>query len=303
MKRNLALAARLPTVDEEALIRRHVGANCDIAYVDEGWDSRVYVVNGGEAVFKFPRTPAIKEQYQHEVAAFRLFEGIPTPVQLPRVRWAPADLAYLGYEGIVGISLSELLPLLSERDKQHIGAAIGGFLEQLHAADLPNVPERDVEGEIKRYFEKYALAAPALVDAFSRRELELIERFFLHELPTEMRRLGGEMRLCHVDLGPWNIIVTPDHQVGIIDFGDIGYEDPSSDFAGLCDDIVRDAALASHNADDWLRQKATLRAKAFPILDIPFYLGKKNEAGVQACISLLRRVVIEGEEGNARVRH
>jgi hypothetical protein len=118
-----------------------------------------------------------------------------------------------------------------------------------------------------------------------------------------MKALGGEMRLCHVDLGPWNIIVTPRNEVGIIDFGDIGYQDPSTDFAGLGDDIVRGAAFEAYNADDCLRRKAKLRTKAFPVLDIPFYLGKNNAAGVEACIAGLRRVLSDGDSTSTRVRH
>jgi len=61
---------------DESVIRREVGGTVEIAYTDEGWDSRVYVVNGGEAVFKFPRAPDTIRQYKREIAAMRLVNTI-----------------------------------------------------------------------------------------------------------------------------------------------------------------------------------------------------------------------------------
>ncbi len=104
------------------------------------------------------------------------------------------------------------------------------------------------------------------------------------------------MKLCHVDLGPWNVIVTATGDVGVIDFGDVGYEDPSHDFAGFGDDTILQAAFSTYGADYLLREKTALRIKAFPILDLPFYLGKHNETGVQACVDVVRRTLLDGDK-------
>jgi hypothetical protein len=63
------------------------------------------------------------------------------------------------------------------------------------------------------------------------------------------------------------------------------------------------SALDAYGADDRLREKGALRIKAFPILDIPFYLGKQDQAGIDASLELVRRVIIEGESVvNARFK-
>jgi hypothetical protein len=82
--------------------------------------------------------------------------------------------------------------------------------------------------------------------------------------------------------------------IGVIDFGDIGYQDVSKDFSGFGDRMVLDGAFESYGADELLRKKAELRIKAFPVLDIPFYLGKADHAGVQSCLNLVRRVIVGG---------
>jgi hypothetical protein len=89
--------------------------------------------------------------------------------------------------------------------------------------------------------------------------------------------------------------VSPTAEVGVIDFGDVGYQDGSKDFSGFGDDAILAVAFDSYGADAVLREKAYLRIKAFPILDIPFYLGKQNQAGVDACTDLVRRVIVQGE--------
>jgi hypothetical protein len=93
---------------------------------------------------------------------------------------------------------------------------------------------------------------------------------------------------------PWNIIVSPTGTIGVIDFGDIGYQDLSKDFSGFGDHMVLHGVFDSYGADELLRRRRRLRIKAFPVLDIPFYLGKADLVGVQSCLNLVRRVMIGG---------
>jgi len=283
---------------DESAIRRELGLadNSTILYEDEGWDSRVYIVSNGAAVFKFPRSPEVKAQYRHEISALRMLEGISSPVYTPRVKWEAPDLAYFGYEGIIGQPLSRRLGDLDTETKTSIGVSIGHFLSLLHGAKLDDVPTNSIEDEIADYGEKYRLARPTLTEAFSGAEMGTVEEFFLRQLPTDMRRLGGELRLSHGDLGPWNIIISPTRELGLIDFGDVGYHDASKDFSGFGDDTILNSALDTYGANDLLREKTALRIKAFPVLDIPFYLGKQDQAGIRACLDLVRQVVIEGEQ-------
>jgi hypothetical protein len=64
---------------DESVIRRELGHDGEIVFTDEGWDSRVYIVNHGEAVFKFPRSPQTAQQYRYEIDALKALEGLNTP--------------------------------------------------------------------------------------------------------------------------------------------------------------------------------------------------------------------------------
>jgi aminoglycoside phosphotransferase (APT) family kinase protein len=210
------------------------------------------------------------------------------------VKWEGPELSYFGYEGIVGRQVSRLLATLSPEDKDAIGSSIGDFLKTLHAMRLLSAPRITIEDEIVDYEDKLRLARPALAQGLSADELRVVEAFFVEQLPSAMRDLGGQLRLSHGDLGPWNIIVSTTGAIGVIDFGDIGYQDVSKDFSGFGDHMVLYGAFASYGADELLRKKAALRIKAFPVLDIPFYLGKADRAAIQSCLDLVRRVIIGG---------
>ena len=285
-------------------MRRELGLpdHIPIQYDDNGWDSRVYLVNRGEAVFKFPRSPEAKTQYRREIAVLQMLAALNSPVRVPRIQWCQPDLEWFGYQGVVGEQLSYRLPDLDSSTKIAIGHALGRFLRQFHACHVDAPPTVPIDAEIANYQAKYRLASAAL-ERLSPSERAMAQWFFFDILPREMRRSGGELRLTHGDLGPWNVILTDDLQVGVIDLGDACYQDPSRDFAGYSDEIIFHAALEAYGADDWLREKAWLRIKAFPILDIPFYLGKNDEPGIQWCLDLVRRLIVRGERTAQRPLH
>jgi aminoglycoside phosphotransferase (APT) family kinase protein len=295
---------RTPEPREHAVVRQALGLgdHVNVEYDDDGWDSRVYLVNRGQAVFKFPRSPEAKLQYRREVRVLDALQTIDSAILIPGVRWRDADMEWFGYRGIVGQQLSYALPDLDVNTKASIGRTLGVFLRELHAFRIDGLPVVSVEGEIAQYQEKYRLAGPAL-DSLTARERAIAQSFFCDVLPNHLRKFGGELRMTHGDLGPWNIILTDHGGIGVIDFGDVAYQDPSRDFSGFGDDIIFEAALATYGADNWLREKAWLRIKAFPILDIPFYLGKCDENGIQVCLDLVRRLIIRGEASAARPLH
>ena len=293
-----------PRLQELALVRQilRLDDHNNVEYDDDGWDSRVYVVNRGQAVFKFPRSLEAQMQYDREIRVLEALHTIDGPIQIPDVQWRGPDLQWFGYKGIVGQQLSSCLSDLDADTKRSIGGELGVFLRKLHTCRIDDLPAVSVEKEIAQYHEKYRLALPAF-DELTPTERRVTQSFFLDVLPRQLRELGGELRVTHGDLGPWNVILSDHYQVGVIDFGDVSYQDPSKDFSGFGDDIILGTALAAYGADDWLREKALLRIKAFPILDIPFYLGKGNVTAVQVCLELVRRLIVHGEVSATRTLH
>src|SRR5260370_35349075 len=69
--------------------------NAEIAFSDHGWTSRVYIVNRGEFVFKFPRFQKIKEEYALEVLAYRVAREV-GGVSIPEVLWEHPERNDLG---------------------------------------------------------------------------------------------------------------------------------------------------------------------------------------------------------------
>ena len=81
-------------------------------------------------------------------------------------------------------------------------------------------------------------------------------------------------------MGFWNIIYSPSGNIGIIDFGDVSYCDFSRDFIGLSDPTILESALITYGEDSKLREKIILRMKSIPILELPFFLEKKDRVGI-----------------------
>ena len=279
---------------ESACVRSIAGLSADdhVQFEDEGWDSRVYVVNRGEVVFKFPRTASAQGAYANEIAIMRLLDGGDDRVRVPVVQWVGPDLSYFGYRGIVGHQLGRVMESVSHTDRARIGSDLGAFLAGLHALVLPNVRVVTVEDEIEEFVRKFASARTAIEDEFTATERSGLDHFFGARLPGTMRALGGEPVTCHGDLGAYNVMVGDDGRVGMIDFGDLGIIDKSKDFIGFEDPAMLSAALDAHGASEQLREKVAIRALALPALDLPFYLGKGDAAGVAHCIDRLRAIVI-----------
>lgn len=283
-------------IDEErGIVATELGLtdHAAIAFDDEGWDSRVYLVNDGETVYKFPRSPEVIEAYGREIAALVMLGTVEGAVATQRFRQLDPGNRYFSYHGLVGTQLSELLPSLPEDEKTRIGGRLGSFLRQLHELELADVPVVTPGDEVAEYQDKYRLALPVIEAELSEKEQQETASLFLEVLPSEMTCLGSEMRLCHGDLGSYNVIVGKDGNVGIIDFGNIGYYDQSKDFIDFWDDTVLNAAFEAYGDSLSLRAKTAIRIAALPAIDIVYYMNKKDSEGVATTVDRLR-VVLQG---------
>jgi aminoglycoside phosphotransferase (APT) family kinase protein len=260
---------------------------------ESGWTSRVYLVNEGEFVVKFPRSARVKEEYRKEIAFLRSIEDVGFPVLLPRLLWIDDDLAYVGYAGIVGQQLEALLPDAGDDFRKSIGAQIGGFLKQLHAVQNATAAVRSLEEEIDECQRKYALASDAYASNFSQQERAALDHYVQVALPRAMRELGRVGVLAHGDLGFWNMLVDANGVLGIIDFGDCGLWDASRDFMSLADGDILDAALSVYGENDLLREKISLRQGYLPLLELPYYVGKQDARAVAQTVARIRSSLLK----------
>ena len=283
-------ATSIQTIEREiALVRSLAGLRDEdlIEVEDEGWDSRVYVVSRGAIVFKFPRTSEARAAYDDEIAILRVLNGGDGRVVVPTLEWVGPDQSYVGYRGIVGQQLGRLGAQLSASDAHRIGRDLGAFLTTLHATDTEGFVVVSVEDEIRQFASTFDASRDAIESEFPRSEWNRLVEFFSTRLPETMRASGSEPRVCHGDLGPYNLILGDDGRIGVIDFGDVGIFDSAKDFIGL-DAAMFDAVLDAYGGSDVLRAKVEIRRLALPALDLPFYLGKGDAVGVAGCIERLR---------------
>ena len=197
------------------------------------------------------------------------------------------SLAGLRDDDLVEVQIGRVGAPLSDVEQRRIGRDLGTFLATLHATDPNDFDVVSVDDEISQVTRKFDGSRDAIESEFTRSEWNRLVEFFSTRLPETMRALGSEPRVCHGDLGPYNLILGDAGRVGVIDFGDVGVFDESKDFMGL-EATMLEAALDAYGGSDALRAKVEIRRLALPILDLPFYLGTGDAVGVAGCIERLR---------------
>jgi aminoglycoside phosphotransferase len=281
-------------IKEKAFVRSILDASesTEVVFSDLGLTSRVYLINSGEIVFKFPRNNKIKEEYEREVLAYKIAHDIKADILIPEVQWEHPEKNYLGYKGVVGAPMDSAVSTLTAAEKKKFGSQLGRFLRKFHKHDMENALLMSPEKEFAEYQHKLALGLPDIKKYFTEIEVARIQEYVLKEYPEKMRKLGFTKGLCHGDLGYWNIIYGSDGEVGIIDFGDVGYYDTSIDFAGMSDREILDAALESYEGNI-PREKVELRMKIIPVLDLPFFIGRNDQEGIKTTIARIREITLQ----------
>ncbi len=251
----------------------------EIVYNDLGWTSRIYIINQGEIVFKFPRTQKVIQEYIKEIQIYYLLNNINMGVGIPQVKWQGPELRYFGYAGISGVTIDMCLHELTIDTKVKIGKNLGLFLKKLHTLDLKDANTYNLKDEITEFQEQFRRGENEIQTAFTKKKFSKIKNFVFQEFPDKVLNLGLSKALCHGDLGFWNIIYSSSGNIGIIDFGDVSYCDFSRDFIGLSDPTILESALSIYGEESKLREKIILRMKSLPILELPFFLDKKDRVG------------------------
>lgn len=263
-----------------------------IEFINEGWDNRVYIVNGGELVFKFPRSDKIRSLQSKEIAILKLLETLQIDIALPKVVFEHPERQYFGYKGVAGRSFDEAALHLNAFEQARIGNLLGNFIKQLHGLKLAEALEVTIDEEIAWYHEKYEFALSTIAARFNDREQEIIKRFALQEMPQRLHELGIEYSLCHTDLGGYNMLLDEHGKLGIIDFGDISYRDHSKDFIGLIEPAILDAALHVYGDNQLLRDKIAIRSKANRVFDLAYYISKDDMAGLEDGLNVIQQELL-----------
>lgn len=266
----------------------NIGDESNIVLNEVGWTSRVYIVNNGKTVFKFLKNKQYQEEFKHEINILMLIKEHKFNVQIPLISKLGVDNAYIVFDGLVGKSMTkELVDKLTEEQRRNIGTQIGLFLKTLHKINYkgksPN-SESDIIEWLQNSFNKRKYT---LKRYFSENEFVTIESL-VAAFPQKSQEFGIEQVFCHGDLGYNNILLNDNFDVGVIDFGDAGYNDISYDFVGLEDDDMLDAAILAYDGDEILRKKVEIRRKLLPLMEMLFLIDKKDKEGVRQCVERMR---------------
>lgn len=260
----------------------------NIVLNEDGWTSRVYIVNKGEIVLKFLKNKQYREEFEHEINILKLIKDHKFNVNIPLISSSEEDNTYIVLNGLMGKSMSaEIVDALTKEEKRKIGTQIGLFLKKLHTVAYQGKSPNN-ESEIFEWFQKsFNRRKRTLKKHFNENELVTIEDL-VTTLPQRSQKLGIVQVFCHGDLGYNNILLTDSLEVGVIDFGDAGYNDQSYDFVGLEDDDMLDAVILAYDGDEILKAKVEIRRQLLPLMEMLFLIDKKDKEGVQQCVKRVR---------------
>ena len=83
--------------DELEIVKRLSGVSDEgrININEIGWTSRVYIIDGGKIVFKFPRSAKFRNECRHEIVALKLLKGQKFNLSVPLLNWTTKSQLFL----------------------------------------------------------------------------------------------------------------------------------------------------------------------------------------------------------------
>jgi aminoglycoside phosphotransferase (APT) family kinase protein len=237
-----------------------VGARADNhgVPIDEGWDSRVLVVDETWVV-KTPRRPEIARRLELEV---RLLDAIAPllPAPVPRAQLVAAEESIRAvYRRLEGEPLAQ--------PAERTAAELGAFLHALHGGETlaraaaAGIPVLEAGAWCAAYAARCDLFRGSVFPLLERTERARADDVFAAFLDEALAD-GFEPSLVHCDLGPEHVLVRADGSLGgILDWTDARGGDPALDCAWLLHGLGKHSArtvLESYNRslDDSFRERA-----------------------------------------------
>lgn len=171
--KELAIVKNLTQIDDEHRIVLN----------EIGWTSRVYIVDDGKFVFKFPRGRKWQEECEHEFHILKLISEYEFNVNLPVIKWLGENTSYAGFHGVEGKSMTtESIDKLSETQKREVGTQIGLFLKKLHTIDYKGESPTNESSEIESFQKLFFKKKRTLKRHFNDNELHTIEELVTSSL-------------------------------------------------------------------------------------------------------------------------
>ncbi len=285
------------SIESELKIVKHLTGVCDnrIVVDETGWTSRVYIIDGGKIVFKFPRNAKFREECKHEISVLKIINEQVFNLSVPVLNWIGEDNSYFGFYGVEGKPLGTVIDELSEQQKVDIGTQLGGFLRQLHSISINgygDIRAQTLEEQAEEYLNWYRKDRGLLNDFFGERELKRLDDFFDCQVPECMT---GTCRLvfCHGDLDYNNTLICAGNRVGIIDFGDAGLYDRSQDFRGMDDGVLRKAMIGAYGTDEVISEEAAeISSKMIDVLNMLYCIEQKDMAGIHVFLKRIKEKIL-----------
>ncbi|NDV56538.1 aminoglycoside phosphotransferase family protein [Bacteroides sp. 519] len=270
IENELKIVKRLANVDENR-----------IEVNETGWTSRVYIIDGGRIVFKFPRNVEFQEECKQEIATLKLIKEQHFSLSVPVLNWVAEDNSYFGFYGVEGKPLGIVIDGLNEHQKIEIGTQLGDFLKQLHSIkNYGDIKEQTLEEQAEEYQNWYRRDRDLLKDFFSEPELKKIDDFFTCEMPKCMIETG-DLVFCHGDLDYNNTLINDENRVGVIDFGDARLYDRSQDFRGMDDHVLREAMIKAYGGGEIIsKEAAEATSKMIDVLNMLYCIEQKDSVGI-----------------------
>lgn len=268
---------------EIAIVKKltHINDEHRIVINEVGWTSRVYIVDSGKIVFKFPRNTKFREECKQEIATLKLIKEQNFSLSVPVLNWVAEDNSYFGYYGVEGKPLATVIDGLSEQQKTEIGTQLGGFLKQLHGIkNYGDIKSQTLEEQAEEYQDWYQKDRDSLKNFFCQPELKKIDNFFTCEVPKCMTGTG-ELVFCHGDLDYNNTLISGENRVGVIDFGDARLYDRSQDFRGMDDEVLREAMIRAYGGGEVINKEAAdATSKMIDVLNMLYCIEQKDSIGI-----------------------
>ena len=238
----------------EKVIELTGASESQIEFNDDGYWSRVYVVNNGEYIVKFPKYDTVN--YSNEAKVLTLLDSMDFPVNTQKLKWIADDCRLIVISGVKGNPLSKL-DHLTLQQKQSIGQQIGTFLKQLHSLE-PNFSGQNLNDELQEYKNLYDGCANFYNKYFTKDEKEVLDDLMHSQLPTARKELGEHLVFSHADIWESNLLLDENGVVGIIDCSNAGYFDEAADFC-VEDEVIRNFILDNYGASENLRKKVDIK--------------------------------------------